>query len=187
MRKAFAKPLFYMFEIVSVLIDFYILTQVFPYHVPVANVQVVTVKETGKKKLIVLSDHEVKAMPLHRCNAGGVQSCRACVSLQDPHCAWNVQTRRCVDSSQFSRADASSLLQDVFYGKHEGCEAASEGLSLKVAPPAIIDKDVATNEIDDTAAENLEELQDEIDIVIDFEPEENEAPYFEGAYYNINM
>jgi len=160
--------------------------QVFPYHVPVANVQVVTVKESGKKKLIVLSDHEVKAMPLHRCNAGGVQSCRACVSLQDPHCAWNVQTRRCVDSSQFSKADASSLLQDVFYGKHEGCEA-SEGLSLKVAPPAIIDKDtdVATNEIDDTA-ENLEELQDEIDIVIDFEPEENEAPYFEGRALNPN-
>ena len=159
-------------------------TQVFPYHVPVANVQVVTVKETGRKKLIVLSDHEVKAMPLHRCNAGGVQSCRACVSLQDPHCAWNVQTQRCLDSSQFSKTtDASSLLQDVFQGKHQGCsEAASEGLlSLKVAP-AIIDKDVATNEIDDTAmaAENLEELQDEIDIVIDFEPEENEAPYFEG-------
>ena len=35
--------------------------QVFPYHVAVNNIQVIN------DKLIVVSDHEVKAMPLHRC------------------------------------------------------------------------------------------------------------------------
>ena len=34
--------------------------QVFPFHVAVNNIQVIN------DKLIVLSDHEVKAMPLHR-------------------------------------------------------------------------------------------------------------------------
>ena len=34
--------------------------QVFPYHIAVNNIQVIN------DKLIVVSDHEVKAMPLHR-------------------------------------------------------------------------------------------------------------------------
>ena len=34
--------------------------QVFPFHVAVNNIQVIN------DKLIVLSDHEVKALPLHR-------------------------------------------------------------------------------------------------------------------------
>ena len=155
--------------------------QVFPYHVPVANVQVVNVKETGNKKLIVLSDHQVKALPLHRCNAGSVQSCRACVGLQDPHCAWNVQTQRCVDSTQFGKADASSLLQDVFLGKHAGCSEAAE-ITVKVVPTSAADDDVSANEISqDSLIGEPEEPQDEIDIVIDFEPDESgDYPFYEG-------
>ena len=89
--------------------------QVFPYHVPVQNLQVVN------DKLIVVSDHEVKSMPLHRCAALQLQSCSACVKLKDPHCAWNVVTGSCVDKTMFSQYDASELLQDIYHGKHPAC------------------------------------------------------------------
>lgn len=89
--------------------------QVFPYHVPVKNLQVVN------DKLIVVSDHEVKSMPLHRCSAVQVQSCSACVQLKDPHCAWNVVSGACVDKTLFSNYDASELLQDIYHGRHPAC------------------------------------------------------------------
>ena len=55
--------------------------QVFPYHVPVRNILVVKPKsEPGK--LIVLSDHEVNSVPLHRCQAPAAQSCDDCVAMQ---------------------------------------------------------------------------------------------------------
>merc|ERR1712156_1184350 len=43
--------------------------QVFPYHVPVKNLQVVN------DKLIVVSDHEVKSMPLHIGSTFGRNRC----------------------------------------------------------------------------------------------------------------
>ena len=135
--------------------------QVFPYHVSVANVQVVKPKDSDKKKLVVLSDHEVKALPMHRCNAIRVQSCKACVGLQDPHCAWNVQKRKCVDSSQFDNADASSLLQDVFHGRHAACSNDVEvvkPIAKLVEPLKEISNDI-----------EVKEEEDEIDIVIDFD------------------
>ena len=55
--------------------------QVFPYHVAVRNILVVHPKsEPGK--LIVLSDHEVHSIPLHRCQAPAAQSCADCVAMQ---------------------------------------------------------------------------------------------------------
>ncbi len=75
--------------------------QVFPYHVPVVNLKMVP----GYDKLIVLSEQEVKAVPLHRCSAVQVQTCQACVALKDPHCAWNVVSNSCVDKSVFGNSD----------------------------------------------------------------------------------
>ena len=100
--------------------------QIFPYHVPVTNLQVVRVRDTNEGRLVVLSDHEVKSLPLNRCNAVQVQNCNACVALQDPYCAWNVHTNSCVDHSK-DDADLSSFVQDVFNGKHVGCSADGAG------------------------------------------------------------
>jgi len=100
--------------------------QVFPYHVAVKNLQVVN------DKLIVVSDHEVKSMPLHRCSAVQVQSCSACVQLKDPHCAWNVVSSSCVDKTLFSNYDASELLQDIYHGRHPAC---SEKAVISTALP----------------------------------------------------
>ena len=169
--------------------------QVFPYHAPVANVQVVDPQNSNYKKLIVLSDHEVKALPLHWCNAAQVQSCKSCVALQDPHCAWNLNLGKCVDSTQFNKSDTSALLQDLVRGKHLACSA-------EVSTTVYIDnkkenennkksKELASNEIlqdngsrKDVSLKNQEtESQEVIDIIIDINPEENEIPYAEGNYY----
>ena len=126
--------------------------QVFTYHVPVTNLRVI------KDRLIVVSDHEVKSMPLHRCAAVQVQSCAACIQLRDPHCAWNVITRSCVDKTQFTQFDASELLQDIYYGKHPACSETAKITTriepnivetrVKIAPTEKIDV-VVVNEIED--------------------------------------
>ena len=58
--------------------------QVLPYDIPVRNLIVV------EGRLVVLSDHEVKSIPLHRCNTPSghsqtdqpPQTCNECVALQ---------------------------------------------------------------------------------------------------------
>ena len=101
--------------------------QVFPNHVPVRNVQVLAAQtEPTDKKLVVLSDFEVKSLPLHRCSAVHSRTCGGCVALQDPHCAWNIQTGKCVDYTTFASTDASLLIQDVFNGKHQACSNEPE-------------------------------------------------------------
>jgi hypothetical protein len=156
---------------------------------------VIDPQNSNYKKLIVLSDHEVKALPLHWCNAAQVQSCKSCVALQDPHCAWNLNLGKCVDSTQFSKTDASALLQDLIRGKHPACSA-------EVSTTVYIDnkrenehdqksKELASNEIlqenssrkDDYLKNQETESQEVIDIIIDINPEENEIPYAEGNYY----
>jgi len=94
--------------------------QVFPYHVPVANLRVI------RDRLVVLSDHEVKSLPLARCRARQVQTCDACVGLQDPYCSWSLTTASCVDSSAITvgSVDAVSLIQDVDTGAHVACADA---------------------------------------------------------------
>ena len=165
--------------------------QVFPYHVPVANVQVVQPKNSAYKKLIVLSDHEVKALPLHWCNAAQVQSCKSCVALQDPHCAWNLNLGKCVDSTQFNNTDASSLLQDLVRGKHPACtgDVPTSSYTNKQtdAKEQMDNQEMTTNEIsndrlsaDVTSKRQNNEPQEEIDIIIDFNVDDNEIPYAEG-------
>ena len=100
----------------------------FPYHVTVTNIQVVKEKSSGVSKLIVLSDHEVKTLPLNRCYAIQLQSCGACVALQDPYCAWNVNVNSCVDHREHAgHSDASSMIQNVFEGKHAACSSLDDG------------------------------------------------------------
>ena len=169
--------------------------QVFPYHVPVANVQVVQPKNSNYKKLVVLSDHEVKALPLHWCNAAQVQSCKACVALQDPHCAWNLSLGKCVDSTQFNNTDASALLQDLVRGKHLACSGEQASTlsyndNKKEKTTEQKDTEIATNEIlqessikeDSNNGKEETESQEEIDVIIEFNVDENEIPYAEGNY-----
>ena len=132
--------------------------QIFPYHVPVNNILVVRSDDKasdtaaaknktessaesaegplskGKPavaKIVVLSDHEVKSVPLQRCGSVNIQSCGECVALQDPYCAWNLQSQRCEEHQPQLAAsrqlDASSLLQSLYSGLHGGCPTSRHG------------------------------------------------------------
>jgi len=46
--------------------------QLFPYHIPVRNILVVN-SENEPGRLIILSDHEVISVPMHRCGSEGTK------------------------------------------------------------------------------------------------------------------
>lgn len=122
--------------------------QIFPYHVAVNNILVVRSSDpqrnetadgeeevgqteepaataaTTPAKIVVLSDHEVKSVPLQRCGSINIQSCGECVGLQDPYCVWNLASQRCEELQQ-QQVDASSLLQSLITGAHNGCPTTS--------------------------------------------------------------
>ena len=113
--------------------------QVFPPHISVNNILVVR-SEEQEPRLVVLSDHEVKSIPVQRCRDH--TDCGACVGLQDPYCAWNIQVKmilqqedtnqkyfiiqeRLCDTHLGSQVDASSLLQNIVSGQHPVCGTTS--------------------------------------------------------------
>ncbi|KOB74084.1 Semaphorin-1A [Operophtera brumata] len=89
--------------------------QVLPQGVPIKQMHVALTTE----KLIVASGDIIKAVTLSHC--GNVQSCRECVALQDPHCAWDSKQQQCswVGNRQFPNPER--FLQNVEYGKTEIC------------------------------------------------------------------
>jgi len=92
-------------------------------HVAVNNLLVA--REEGKgSRLVVLSDHEVKSVPVARCHSANLRSCAECVALQDPSCAWDIRNNQCAPHSG-SPADASALLQNLAEGFHAGCGGAA--------------------------------------------------------------
>lgn len=74
-------------------------------------------------KLVVIADSEIRAIPLHHCDSPAINSCAACVALQDPHCAWDATTYQCVAvPTKLHDNDAGkTLFQDIARGKHKGC------------------------------------------------------------------
>jgi hypothetical protein len=107
-------------------------------------------------KLVVLSDHDVKSIPLQRCNSHSItKSCGDCVALQDPYCAWDQYKGECVEhstvvasdvdfSSSFS-SDSGNLIQQLDTGFHTAC------------PPDIysIERVQATNKVEATDVASL--------------------------------
>lgn len=112
--------------------------QAFPTHFPIRNVHVLqrSASTMDEPRLVVLSDSEVKSIPLYRCSK--YINCSSCVGLQDPHCAWNVETRRCVNHKDFKTTDTKILLQDVYNGQHLGCAADGDTpRPLQIPQPVI--------------------------------------------------
>ncbi|XP_063395309.1 semaphorin-1A-like [Cydia fagiglandana] len=89
--------------------------QVLPQGVPIKQMHVALTTE----KLIIASGDIIKAVSLSHC--GNVQSCRECVALQDPHCAWDSKQQQCawVGNRQFPNPER--FLQNVENGKTEIC------------------------------------------------------------------
>nr|CAD7392156.1 unnamed protein product [Timema cristinae] len=92
--------------------------QVLPPGVPVKNLYVVHV-DSDDSKLVVVSDDEILSIKLHRCDSDKITSCRECVALQDPYCAWDTTRQQCayVEAS----AGKKKFVQSVTEGEHSAC------------------------------------------------------------------
>ena len=139
----------------------------------------------------------MKSLPLNRCNAIQVQTCSGCVALQDPYCAWNLQTNACVDHRLVDGEglDASALIQDVFLGKHAACASGFQG-TFRAKPPAERRPSPAPEEGPPSEGEvttggegtstppppqsTQKKIYDEL-LDIDIVVQENEIPYYEEA------
>lgn len=64
----------------------------FEHPLPIMNLQIAQ-HAGGESRLIIITDDEVKSIPLHRCHRA--TTCSACVGLQDPYCAWYEGHGRC--------------------------------------------------------------------------------------------
>ncbi|XP_059474068.1 semaphorin-1A-like isoform X2 [Neocloeon triangulifer] len=100
--------------------------QVLPNNIAVKNLYVVRMAGAlDKSKLVVVSDDEIQAVKLHRCGSDKITSCRECVALQDPYCAWSVQQKRCVAGGGADAWSAAGgrFLQNISSGEHAACGA----------------------------------------------------------------
>lgn len=156
----------------------------FPNHIPVRNLHVLNGNDTTKndRRLVVLSDSEVKSIPLYRCSK--YTNCSSCVALQDPHCAWNAQTRKCVSHDEFQTTDSNLLLQDVFRGRHSGCAAEREmPRSFNLPQPVVGPRSLREEAL--IVEEALAQPTNLIDISIEVEEdEENETPTYGNFFVN---
>ncbi|KAH8331635.1 hypothetical protein KR074_008665, partial [Drosophila pseudoananassae] len=63
--------------------------QVLPLGTPVRDLVI----SSKKNSLVVVSDGSLVSVPLHHCTL--IVDCLGCLSLQDPICAWDLQTHEC--------------------------------------------------------------------------------------------
>lgn len=66
-------------------------TQAFPLGTKVNEITI----SKKNKKLIVISNGKIISLPLSNCNEHEFKSCRKCLELQDPYCAWDDVNREC--------------------------------------------------------------------------------------------
>lgn len=70
-------------------------------------------------KLLVVSDSELKFIPLHKCEKRA-KSCGECVGMQDPYCAWDISRQLCTSSrSRYWNRD--NFVQNVEDGWDPRC------------------------------------------------------------------
>ncbi len=152
----------------------------FPNNVPVRNIHVLNDTVDNSRRLVVLSDSEVKSIPLYRCSK--YTNCSSCVALQDPHCAWNSQTRKCVSHGEFRTTDSNLLLQEIFHGHHQSCtEERDFPRTFNLPQPVVGPRSLREEAF--VVEEGLAQPTNLIDISIEVEEdEENESP----TYGNLN-
>nr|ACN24613.1 semaphorin precursor [Hirudo medicinalis] len=108
--------------------------QVFSESSPVLQLKIFNspARRHRERKLLVVSEGEIKSIFLHRCSAA--LTCSACVDLKDPYCAW--KDNKCSHSSHG--------LQNLETGHHPGCEGPSPSQEPPTATPTTAARDVAT-------------------------------------------
>ncbi|VBB34938.1 unnamed protein product, partial [Acanthocheilonema viteae] len=69
-----------------------------------------------ERYLIAVSERSVARVPLAQCNR--FDTCVDCVALRDPHCAWNLEAKKCVMlNDNLNRI----YEQEIITGQAEGC------------------------------------------------------------------
>lgn len=54
---------------------------------------------------------------------------RDCISLQDPHCAWDIKNEACVETNGFNETK-SMLIQDIVSGDSKKCLTPHRGIYI---------------------------------------------------------
>ncbi|XP_071446047.1 semaphorin-1A-like isoform X4 [Hetaerina americana] len=122
--------------------------QVFPINIAIKNLYVVRMSDKIEdSKLIVVSDDEIQAIKLHRCSSDKVTSCRECIALQDPYCAWDPQQQLCLAVGSPEWSVGNRFIQNVAVGEHPMC--AEAGDPVQSLDPIVneFDQDIDNNEI----------------------------------------
>ncbi|XP_041767962.1 semaphorin-1A isoform X1 [Anopheles merus] len=88
-------------------------TQAFP---PGTKINEMTISKKNAA-LIVISSGKIISLPLHTCNEHSFKTCRKCLDLQDPYCAWDDLNRDC---KPIDEVHASGAPIDQFYQRLDG-------------------------------------------------------------------
>ncbi len=75
-------------------------------------------------KLIIVTDSQVVAIKLHRCNNDKITSCSECVALQDPYCAWDKIAGKCRSHGAPRWLEENYYYQNVQTGQHAACPSS---------------------------------------------------------------
>ncbi|XP_058056968.1 semaphorin-1A [Anopheles bellator] len=88
-------------------------TQAFP---PGTKINELTISKRNAV-LVVISAGKIVSLPLHTCHEHGFKTCRKCLDLQDPYCAWDDVNREC---KTIDEVHASGAPIDQFYQRLDG-------------------------------------------------------------------
>lgn len=72
-------------------------------------------------RLVIVTDSQVIAIKLHRCNSDKITSCSECVALQDPYCAWDKLAGKCRSHGAPRWHEENYFYQNVQTGSHAAC------------------------------------------------------------------
>lgn len=72
-------------------------------------------------RLIIVTDSQVMAIKLHRCNSEKITSCSECLALQDPYCAWDRLAGKCRSHGAPRWHEETHFYQNVATGQHAAC------------------------------------------------------------------
>ncbi|BES90255.1 Sema [Nesidiocoris tenuis] len=100
-------------------------------HSPIKTLSIARGGISGTK-LVIITNDEVQTIPLHRCSK--ILTCRECVGIQDPYCAWDTVTNACIAHGDII-GSKQHLIQNVFRGVHTTCQPSGHVVSAVAQHP----------------------------------------------------
>ncbi|XP_077295324.1 semaphorin-1A-like [Arctopsyche grandis] len=132
-------------------------TQVLKPGTPVKQLHVAIATE----KLIVVSYEKIISISLHTCKN---LSCSQCISLQDPHCAWDTKNEVCAWVGNRQLPNPDKFLQDIEKGSIDVCNKVPQiprDLPGRTVTHGTLDR-TAKHPVQDLDKNNIEETDNNI-------------------------